>query len=83
MTETLCPISILSEQLTELEQTQIRCFLHCERWTVEKKGFRVNFGFFQRNDLPDGRVNETVAATIEELSDVWKLGAMVGVRPLC
>ena len=40
-----------------------------------RKGLRVNFAFFQRNYLPDGRVNETVA-TVEELSDLWKPGAM-------
>ena len=39
------------------------------------KGLRVSFAFFQRNYLPDGRVNETVA-TLEELSDLWKRGAM-------
>ena len=32
---TLCPISTLNQQLTNLEQTQIRCSLHCERWTVK------------------------------------------------
>ena len=30
--DTLCPISTLNEQLTNLEQTHIRCSLHCERW---------------------------------------------------
>ena len=33
------------------------------------------FAFIQRNNLPDGRVNETVA-TVEELSDLWKPAAM-------
>ena len=37
----------------------------------EKKGLRVSFGFFQRNYLPDGRMNETVAK-VEELSNLWK-----------
>ena len=37
----------------------------------KRKGLRVSFTFFQRNYLPDGRVNETVA-TVEELSDLWK-----------
>ena len=32
---TLCPISILEQQVTKLEQTYLRCFLHCERWTVK------------------------------------------------
>ena len=44
----------------------------------KRKGLRVSFAFFQRNYLPDGRVNETVA-TVEELSDLWKPGAMDGI----
>ena len=36
----------------------------------KRKEWRVRFAFFQRYDLPDGRVNETVA-TVEELGDVW------------
>ena len=35
----------------------------------KRKGLRVSYAFFQRNYLPDGRVNETVA-TVEELSDL-------------
>ena len=46
----------------------------------KRKGLRVSFAFFQRNYLPDGRVNETVA-TVEELSDLWKPGAMNGIPP--
>ena len=46
----------------------------------KRKGLRVSFAFFQRNYLPDGRKNETVA-TVEELSDLWKLGAMDGIPP--
>ena len=46
----------------------------------KKKGLRVSFAFFQRNYLPDGRVNETVAK-VEELSDIWKAGAMAGIPP--
>ena len=30
----LFPISTLNQQLTNLEQTYIRCSLHCERWTL-------------------------------------------------
>ena len=41
---------------------------------------RVRFAFFRRNYLLDGRVNETVA-TVEELSDHWKPGAMDGIPP--
>ena len=44
----------------------------------KRKGLRVSFAFFQRNYLPNGRVNETVA-TVEELSDIWKPGAMDGI----
>ena len=46
----------------------------------KRKGLRVSFAFFQRNSLPDARVNETVA-TVEELSDLWKPGAMDGSPP--
>ena len=46
----------------------------------QKKGLRVSFAFFQRNYLPDGRMNETVA-TVEELSVLWILGAMAGNPP--
>ena len=45
-----------------------------------RKGLSVSFAFFQRNYLPDGRVNETVA-TVEELSDLWKPGAMDKIPP--
>ena len=40
----------------------------------KRKRLRVSFTFFQRNYLPDGRV-----ATVEELSDLWKPGAMAGI----
>ena len=40
----------------------------------KRKGLRVSLAFFQRNYLQDGPVNETVA-TVEELSNLWKLGA--------
>ena len=43
----------------------------------QRKGLRVSLAFFQRNYLPDGQVNETVA-TVEELSDLWKPGVMDG-----
>ena len=46
----------------------------------QMKGLRVSFAFFQRNYLPDGRVNETVA-TVEELSDIWKPEAIDGNPP--
>ena len=34
----------------------------------------------EKNYLPNGRVNETVA-TVDELSDLWKRGAMDDNRP--
>ena len=43
----------------------------------KRRGLCVSFAFFQRNYLPDGRMNETVAK-VEELSDLWKPGAMDG-----
>ena len=46
----------------------------------KRKGLRVSFAFFQKKYLPDGRVNETFA-TVEELSDLWKPGAMDGIPP--
>ena len=46
----------------------------------KRKGLRVSFAFFQRNNLPDRQMNETVAK-VEELSDLWKLGAMDGTPP--
>ena len=46
----------------------------------KRKGLHVSFALFQRNYLPDGRVNETVA-TVEELSDLWKPEAMDGIPP--
>ena len=42
-----------------------------------RKVLRVSFVSFRRNYLP---VNETVA-TVEELSDLWKRGAMDGISP--
>ena len=35
--DTLCPISTLNHQLTNLEQTRIRCSLHCEGCIVKGK----------------------------------------------
>ena len=44
----------------------------------KRKGLHVTFAFSQRNYLPDGRTNESVA-TVEELSDLWKPRAMDGI----
>ena len=55
-------------------------FSSLRRMDSQKKGLRVSFAFFQRNYLPDGRVNELVA-TVEELSDLWKHGVMDGNPP--
>ena len=46
----------------------------------KRKRLHVSFALFQKNYLPDGRVNETVA-TVEELSDLWEPGAMDGIPP--
>ena len=46
----------------------------------ERKGLRVSFEFFQKNCSPDEGVHEK-DATVEEMSDVWKIGAMDGVPP--
>ena len=46
----------------------------------KSKGLRVSFAFFQRNYLADGRMNETVAK-FEEVSDLWKPGAVDGTPP--
>ena len=46
----------------------------------KRKRLRFSFAFFQRNYLPEGQVNETVA-TVVELSDLWKPGAMDGAPP--
>ena len=46
----------------------------------KRKRLGVSFAFFQRNYLPEGQVNETVA-TVEALSDLWKPGAMDGTPP--
>ena len=55
-------------------------FSSLRRMDSQRKGLRVSFAFFQRNYLPDGRVNETFA-TVEELSDIWKPGGMDGLSP--
>ena len=47
----------------------------------KRKGLRGSFAFFQRSYLPDGPMNETVAK-VEELSDLWKPGAMDGTPPI-
>ena len=59
---------------------QYPVFSSLRRMDSQRKGMRVSFALFQRNYLPDGRVNETVA-TVEELSDLWKPGAMDGIPP--
>ena len=45
-----------------------------------RKGLRVSFAFFPKNQLPAAKLIEAVA-TVEQLSDRWKLGAMIGVLP--
>ena len=55
-------------------------FSSLRRMDSKRKRVRVSLVFFQRNYLPHGRLNETVA-TAEELSDLWKAGAMDGIPP--
>ena len=55
-------------------------FSSLRKMNSKSKGLRVSFAFFQRNYLADGRMNGTVAK-VEELSDLWKPGAMDGTPP--
>ena len=55
-------------------------FYSLRRMDSKRKGLRVSFAFFQQNYPSDGQVNGTVA-TVEELSDLWKPGAMDGTPP--
>ena len=80
MIDTLCPISTLNQQFTNLEQTHIPCSLHCDGWTVKGRDFAWAVHSFKEYKRPDGRVNETVAA-VEELSDLWKPRSMDGIPP--
>ena len=82
MIDTLYPISALNRQLTNLEQRadSFPVFSSLRTTNSKRKGLRVSFAFFQKNYLPDGGVNETVA-TVEELSDLWKPGATDGIPP--
>ena len=41
-------------------------------------GLRVSFELFQKILLPDVQLKETVS-TVEESSDLWKPGGMVGI----
>ena len=55
-------------------------FSSLRRMDSQRKGLRVSFAIFQRNYLPDGRLNKT-AATVEELSDLSKPGATDVIPP--
>ena len=75
----------MSNQYLQPETHQLRTDLYpvfssLRRMDSKRKGLRVSFAFFQRNYVPDGRVNETVA-TVDKLSDLWKPGAMDGIPP--
>ena len=75
----------MSNQYTQPTTHQSRTdsypvFFSLRRMDSQTKGLRVSFAFLQRNYLLDGRVNKTVA-TVEELSDLWKPGAMDGIPP--
>ena len=49
MIGTLFPISTLKQQLTDLEQTYIRCPLYCEWWTVKARDCASVFHSFRKN----------------------------------
>ena len=75
----------MSNQYTQSTTHQPRTerypvFSSLRRMDSQRKVLRVNFAFFQRKYLPDRPVNETVA-TVEELSDLWKHGAMDRIPP--
>ena len=46
MINTLCPIRTRNHQITNLEQTHIRCFLHCQQWTVKRRDCVSALNFF-------------------------------------
>ena len=77
--DTLCPISTLNQQLTNLEQTHNRCSLHCKRWTVKGRDCALALHSFKEITYRTDD-NETVA-TVEELSGLWKPGAIDGIPP--
>ena len=47
--DTLCPISNLNQQFTNIEQTHIRCCLHCERWTKKERDCASVLHSFKEN----------------------------------
>ena len=46
MIDTLCPISTLNQQLTNLQQTHIWCSFHCEGWRVKGRDCASVLHFF-------------------------------------
>ena len=79
MIEALWSISTSKQQLTNL-QDSYPVFSSLPTMNSKTKGLRINFAFFQKFCILDGRLNETVA-TVEELSDLWKPGAMDTIPP--
>ena len=76
MIDTLCPISTLNQQLTNLEQTHIRCSLPCEGWT-SKEGILRQLCILSTK-LPNRRTSERnscygwrVEWPLETRSDGW------------
>ena len=76
MIDTLYPISTLNQQLTNLEQTHIRCSLPCERWTVKGKDCASALRSFK--EILYRRMNERnscygwkVAWSLETRSNGW------------
>ena len=56
-------------------------FSSLRRMDSKRLELRVSFAFFHRSYRSDGRANGT-NATVEDLSDLWKPGAMDGISPL-
>ena len=67
MIDTVCPISTLNQQLTNIQQTHIRCSLHYKRWTVKGKDCASTLHSFKKITYQTRQVNETVA-TVEQLN---------------
>ena len=79
--DTYCVLNQYPQPTTQQPRTDSDpVFSLLRTMSSKRKGLRVSFAFFQRNYLPDEPTNETVAK-VEELSDLWKPGAMDGTPP--
>ena len=69
-----------THELQKIKKRKIKKQQRIKDTKITKKLVSSSFAFLRRNYLLDGRVNETVA-TVEELCDLWKPGAMGGIPP--